>query len=124
MPLDYFCDLPNLSTSQVFCQGYHDPVLTVRNFPLIVFTTPPRSYKAFIYHLLILRFQEISTIFSIVVIFIMLSRKPSALFVIAVLVLGVLPQGGFAKPEQIRSDQDPVFHYYLQGHPKNGECRV
>lgn len=24
-----------------------------------------------------------------------------------------------AKPEQIRSDQSPVFHYYLQAHPKN-----
>ncbi|KAK3937891.1 hypothetical protein QBC46DRAFT_266437 [Diplogelasinospora grovesii] len=24
-----------------------------------------------------------------------------------------------AKPEQIRSDQDPVFHYYLQAYPKN-----
>jgi hypothetical protein len=24
-----------------------------------------------------------------------------------------------AKPEQIRSDQDPVFHYYLQTYPKN-----
>ncbi|ERS96657.1 hypothetical protein HMPREF1624_06866 [Sporothrix schenckii ATCC 58251] len=24
-----------------------------------------------------------------------------------------------SKPEQIRSDQDPVFHFYLQAHPKN-----
>lgn len=24
-----------------------------------------------------------------------------------------------AKPEQIRSDQDPVFHLYLQAYPKN-----
>ncbi len=26
-----------------------------------------------------------------------------------------------AKPQQIRSDQDPVFHYYLQTYPKNSE---
>jgi hypothetical protein len=25
------------------------------------------------------------------------------------------------KPEQIRSDQDPVFHYYLQAYPKNSK---
>lgn len=25
-----------------------------------------------------------------------------------------------AKPEQIRSDSDPVFHLYLQSHPQNG----
>ncbi len=29
-----------------------------------------------------------------------------------------LPQAT-SKPEQIRSDQDPVFHYYLQAYPKN-----
>lgn len=28
-----------------------------------------------------------------------------------------------AKPEQIRSDQDPVFHYYLQAYPKNSRWR-
>jgi len=26
-----------------------------------------------------------------------------------------------AKPEQIRSDQDPVFHYYLQAYPQNSK---
>lgn len=40
-------------------------------------------------------------------------------------VAAALAAGAFAaphatsKPEQIRSDQDPVFHYYLQAHPKN-----
>ena len=25
----------------------------------------------------------------------------------------------FAKPEQIRAVQDPIFHYYLQSYPQN-----
>ncbi len=29
-----------------------------------------------------------------------------------------------AKPQQIRSCQDPVFHYYLQAYPKNSELRA
>lgn len=37
-----------------------------------------------------------------------------------VAMLAVAAQGAaVAKPEQIRSDQDPVFHYYLQAYPKN-----
>ncbi|KAJ4396029.1 hypothetical protein N0V93_000245 [Gnomoniopsis smithogilvyi] len=32
----------------------------------------------------------------------------------------VLPFAGvFAKPEQIRAVQDPIFHYYLQSYPGN-----
>lgn len=27
-----------------------------------------------------------------------------------------------AKPEQIRSDQDPVFHLYLQANPTDRRC--
>ncbi|KAJ9156184.1 hypothetical protein NKR23_g1064 [Pleurostoma richardsiae] len=30
----------------------------------------------------------------------------------------------FAKPEQIRSVQDPIFHYYLQAYPKNTSLAV
>lgn len=34
----------------------------------------------------------------------------------------VLPFAGvFAKPEQIRAVQDPIFHYYLQSYPSNGK---
>lgn len=37
------------------------------------------------------------------------------------LALLLAPLVGFAaaKPEQIRSDQDPVFHYYLQAYPED-----
>ncbi len=39
----------------------------------------------------------------------------AALVAAPVSVLGM----ALAKPEQIRSDQDPVFHLYLQAYPKN-----
>ncbi|KAL1872635.1 hypothetical protein VTK73DRAFT_1439 [Phialemonium thermophilum] len=42
---------------------------------------------------------------------------------VAIVVLSVVG-GSRAKPEQIRSDQDPVFHYYLQAHPKNTSMAV
>lgn len=29
--------------------------------------------------------------------------------------------GVLAKPEQIRAVQDPIYHFYLQSHPKNGK---
>jgi hypothetical protein len=39
-----------------------------------------------------------------------------------VTLFGAAVQGAaVAKPEQIRSDQDPVFHYYLQAYPKNSK---
>jgi hypothetical protein len=38
---------------------------------------------------------------------------------IVALFAAVVQGAALAKPEQIRSDQDPVFHYYLQAYPKN-----
>lgn len=42
--------------------------------------------------------------------------------VVRLLAMPVMMGAGFvfAKPEQIRSDQSPTFHYYLQAYPKNG----
>ncbi|OAA62553.1 hypothetical protein SPI_04093 [Niveomyces insectorum RCEF 264] len=48
----------------------------------------------------------------------------SAVRLAAGLVAAALTGPAAAKPEQIRSDQDPVFHYYLQTYPKNASLVV
>ncbi|KAB5571820.1 hypothetical protein GE09DRAFT_1054054 [Coniochaeta sp. 2T2.1] len=46
------------------------------------------------------------------------------LLAVAALFSAAVQDAVVAKPEQIRSNQDPVFHFYLQAYPKNASMVV